>query len=240
MGCDIHLFVEKRVKGRWVAADKWTVDKDDDETPKRKCVEYNQRFYDGRNYNLFSILADVRNGCGFAGIKTGEGFEPIAPPRGLPADVCKEIADESERWGSDGHSHSHFTVAELMAYDWTQVSILQGVVDGITFEQWERYGRSHGESPENYSGGVFGRGIKNIPEEEMRDLIKRSVDEAEGIMPYDKRQEFLRERLANFYTTVQWKQPYYKCADTLLSRTLPRLWRLGSPDDVRIVFWFDN
>lgn len=45
----------------------------------------------GRNYNLFSILANVRNGVGFAGCKTGEGFEPIAMPRGFPADASPAV-----------------------------------------------------------------------------------------------------------------------------------------------------
>jgi hypothetical protein len=45
----------------------------------------------GRNYNLFSILADVRNGVGFAGCKAGEGFEPISMPRGFPVDASPSV-----------------------------------------------------------------------------------------------------------------------------------------------------
>lgn len=42
---------------------------------------------DPRSYNTFAMLADVRNGRGFAGIKTSDGFPVIHEPRGLPADV---------------------------------------------------------------------------------------------------------------------------------------------------------
>ena len=42
---------------------------------------------DPRSYNTFAMLADVRNGRGFAGIKTSDGFPYIHKPRGLPADL---------------------------------------------------------------------------------------------------------------------------------------------------------
>lgn len=237
MGCDIHLFVEKRVKGKWVTADKWETDKDDD--PPRKHVPYDASFYHDRNYNLFAILADVRNGRGFAGIKTGEGFEPIEAPRGLPDDVCDELRAESEQWGSDGHSHSHFTVAELMAYDWTQTSKLCGVVDGVEFERWSRYDRGQGEGPQSYCGDVTGPSVQMLSEAEMRRACSKAIKEIENL-PHQKKQEALGQKLCNLYTHVEWELPYYKSAGQFLGHTLPRLWRLGAHDDVRIVFWFDN
>lgn len=41
---------------------------------------------DERHYQLFSVLADVRNGYGFAGVPTGEWVKPISSPRGIPQD----------------------------------------------------------------------------------------------------------------------------------------------------------
>lgn len=237
MGCDIHLFVEKRVNGRWVTADKWKTDKDDE--PPRKRVPYDAAFYHDRNYELFSILADVRNGRGFAGIKTGEGFVPIADPRGLPDDVCDEVRAEAESWGGDGHSHSHLTVAELMAYDWTQTSKLCGWVDGVEFERWSRYDRGQGSGPESYCGDVSGPAIKKITEPEMRRACVAALEEAEKVKHPD-REKFLREKLCNLYVAAEWELPYYKCCTRFLGQTLPRLWRLGANGDVRIVFWFDN
>ena len=117
MGCDIHLYVENRVNGAWRAAECFVQDKDD---PKSCAdVPYEKRLYSGRNYNLFSILADVRNGYGFAGVPTGAGYKPMSKPKGLPADVSPEVKAVSDQWDGDGHSHSWFTVAEIMAYDWT-------------------------------------------------------------------------------------------------------------------------
>jgi hypothetical protein len=85
MGCDIHLFVERKNNGQWHGEemDCW------------------------RNYDLFSVLAGVRN--------YGDN-EYIDVPRGLPDDISPEAAEAASRWGDDGHSHSYFTLDELRAW----------------------------------------------------------------------------------------------------------------------------
>src|SRR5262249_46209472 len=129
MGCDIHFYVEKQVNGAWYSADKWAPNEDaGDEGEPILALAYKNRFYSDRNYNLFGILANVRNGSGFAGCDTGDGFVPISEPRGIPDDVSKEVKAEADRWDGDGHSHSWLTVTELMAYDWTQTTKLRGYV----------------------------------------------------------------------------------------------------------------
>ena len=66
--------------------------------------------YDQRDYALFAILADVRNGL--------DEFTPIAEPRGVPDDASPEYRAEVAVWSGDGHSHSWLTLKELQAYDW--------------------------------------------------------------------------------------------------------------------------
>lgn len=134
MGCDIHLYVEvyNETKQAWEEyvslipnpnyvpiratgnlvdiyrkqefrrkADEWG-------SPHLKMVE--KRFYEGRSYSLFSLLADVRN----------DGtIEPISEPKGLPDDLSPEIQKLSDEWGIDGHSHSYFTLGDLLDVDWT-------------------------------------------------------------------------------------------------------------------------
>lgn len=236
MGCDIHLYVEKRVAGKWVSADKWIKSEDD---PKRMRLSYKDAFYHDRNYDLFAILANVRNGHGFAGCKTGDGFNPIAEPRGLPEDVCELVRAESDAWDCDGHSHSYFTVAELMRYDWTQTVTKSGVVDAATFEKWRRM-KEWVTEPENYSGGVGGPSVKHVTPVEMDKLVTKAMEDApqgqgnEGIVKH------LHAKLHDIYTRVEWDQPYSERVSYFLSGVLPKLWRLGLPDNVRIVFWFDN
>src|ERR1700760_96312 len=93
MGTDIHLYVEKRGPAGWISCDTW--EKDDYE-PHRLTVPYGKHFYSDRSYDTFAILADVRNGHGFAGVSTGEGFTPVSMPKGLPGDLSPELAAEAE------------------------------------------------------------------------------------------------------------------------------------------------
>lgn len=101
MGCDIHLYKEKQVNGQWVTADVWEeYDYGDDD--KGIEVPWDNR-YTGRNYNLFGLLSKgVRRDLPFA-------FEQ----RGMPYNACKEIAEMSEKWEGDGHSHNYLYLHEL-------------------------------------------------------------------------------------------------------------------------------
>lgn len=63
---------------------------------------------DNRSYNTFAMLADVRNGSGFAGIKTSDGFPVIHEPRGLPADLERDENDD----------HPVKRSALVAAWDW--------------------------------------------------------------------------------------------------------------------------
>lgn len=101
MGCDIHLYKEKQVDGQWVTADVWEeYDYGDDD--KGIEVPWDNR-YTGRNYNLFGLLSKgVRRDLPF-------GFAQ----RGMPYNACKEIAEMSEKWEGDGHSHNYLYLHEL-------------------------------------------------------------------------------------------------------------------------------
>lgn len=237
MGCDIHFYVEKQnTKGKWVSADTW-VDEEDDGR-RYKHVPYEKEFYNGRNYNLFAILANVRNGRGFAGCKTGEGFVPIAQPRGVPKDACEEYIDQVAAMGADGHSHSWFTLRELLDYDWTQTTRLQGWVDFKAGEKWLRWGRDHGEGPESYCGGVSGGSVKHISVQELEQLCEKYRKlTREG-------QEAMLTQMAHTYAMVSWTETYYQAASHFWSDVIPKLLKLAGGvdgvDKVRIVFFFDN
>lgn len=243
MGCDIHLFVEvKDEDGVWQSADTWVEEAEEDEDAEgnvvakgtRKEVDYKASFYHGRNYNLFAILANVRNGVGFAGCDLGNGFNYIAEPRGLPDDATENVVACSERWGVDGHSHSYFTVQELLNFDWTQTSILRGWVDAETFRDWNSYGREYGEGPKSYCGMVGGGGVKHVTVAEMEKLVAKLPRRPEKLTPEQQKD------IARTYCQAEWTQHYYEVASEFWSRVIPRLLHLGTPDRVRIVFWFDN
>jgi hypothetical protein len=134
MGCDIHFFTERKtssnnykgpkdlsedrnikieeiidnrpVEERWVSADEWEFD------DEYWNVPYSKEFYNGRNYYLFSILAGVRG-----------DDEPIAYPRGIPEDCSSGYSYVTNKWDGDGHSHSYFTLKELLEVDWDSYEV---------------------------------------------------------------------------------------------------------------------
>lgn len=220
MGCDIHLFVEKRTKRGWQNRQgcRWH------ETPEHheRLVEVFQKqgrdiatlappstkpcFDPGRNYLLFSILAGVR----------GDGI-PIAPPRGLPNDVSARVFREAERYGPDGHSHSWLTLAELQAYDWAAPLHNRGIVGVDEYIEYCDTG-----APSTW---VIGH---------HRDLISNAEMDA-----------YLISRcpgadVRSLYTAISWTVPYETYCAPFVQRIMPELAKLGAPSDVRIVFWFAN
>ena len=111
MGCDIHLYTEtlRSINGKlqWVNADHWELDRYfEDSTDWRDRLSVIS-LWDIRNYYMFSILAGVRN---------YSDNVPISEPRGFPDDVSPMVKFKKESWGSDGHSHSYFTLKELADY----------------------------------------------------------------------------------------------------------------------------
>ena len=106
MGCDIHMYVEYRFDGKWVCGDYFEKNPyyngvDSDES------KYNVvNIYNGRNYELFGVLAGVRN----------YDVPCISEPRGLPNDCNDFIKKEYESWIGDAHSCSWLTLQELIDF----------------------------------------------------------------------------------------------------------------------------
>lgn len=102
MGCDIHMYVERLgFDGKWYCSDYFTPAKNNFENMQHVPL------YDGRNYELFAMLANVRN---------YGNVEPISEPKGIPDDCCDYIKKEDEYWSDDGHSRSWLTLKELIDY----------------------------------------------------------------------------------------------------------------------------
>ena len=112
MGCDIHLQVEQRVNGAW------------------SIVHDVPEGIDGRNYDLFGVLANVRNGT------WGDALPPIAERRGLPPDHVRRFDDDEEDQFGD-HSFSYVTLAELLAYEWDAPVRKVGYVTAAFAEAWD-------------------------------------------------------------------------------------------------------
>ena len=200
MGCDIHIATEMRHNGRW------------------RRVRLDQE-YDGRNYRLFAMLADVRNSYGIA---------PIAEPRGLPDDISHDLEDGENFWLGD-HSYSWLTLRELGSYHWLRPLRLSGTIPLPKFV--ERINHEVDDRPSEYSSGVSGPNVVTFSRDEALTKIHNG-----GIVLPSSALPYVRE---------EWEETHAEAAGTFYSETLPALRSLAdrsgvTADDVRIVFGFDS
>lgn len=165
-----------------------------------------------RNYDVFAILANVRNGTGFAGIKTSSGFDPIDTPRGLPDDLSAEVVAHLKRLGQrveggeiiwerqddeegediyeemEKERDGYWSFGEH-SFSWVALSEIvdydweRGVVKEGWVDPWNyELWRTEGR-PSSWSGGVSGQSIEHISDTQMGDMIDSGNIQWEGDPP---------------------------------------------------------
>ena len=239
MGTDIHMAAEVRKNGKWQLVTECVFPHYEYKYNKEKgewdCEISDRKTFDpysDRNYDLFAMLADVRN--------DGD-INPISEPKGYPEDMCDELKSDVglherdwqswEEYGrrphlSDEHSSSYLTLKELLEYDWTQEHCSEGYVSQ------EEYASSiyRGEHPSSWCGGVSGKGIVHVSEEDMKKII-------EGTYPIKPDEKYYA-----FCTFPP--RTYAEKAGEFYDLTIPTLKTLipegGTEEDVRLVFDFDS
>lgn len=230
------MLAEKRVEGQWGPAYPPVKNEYFGKYDGEPEFEY-ERVFSDRNYNLFAMLADVRNGYGFAGVNTGEGFVPIAEQRGIPNDVAVPDGDYGD------HSQSWLTLRELYDYDWAQRTTRRGVCDLATYSKWKVLRDDLNSPPSDFSGGIFGGKIVTITSEDADLLIESTKAE----MPEGQRQswhvtERLKELYPSHWVSVEWQVNYAGAAGRFYTELMPELKRLsdGDLESIRLVFGFDS
>lgn len=106
MGCDIHIRLEMiNKKGEYKPLDYYEVREDwvDEEDNIPTHPFYVKDIYDGRDYELFGLLAGVRSNYP----------EPIAEPRGIPNSANHFIKEEYEFDKKWIHTPTWLTLGEL-------------------------------------------------------------------------------------------------------------------------------
>lgn len=210
MGTDIHMVIQKR-QGDY-----------NNELTPWKTVESHDM---SRCYDAFSILADVRNGYGFAGCPTGEGFVPISKPKGFPVGyIPSELDDEDDATGTwlGDHSYSWLTLKELLDYDWTQTTTKYGVINEEQYAQWRRWKYP----PNSYSGSVSGGNTAMVSNEELDAILDGKAT---------------RKKNAEYFTRVKWQRSYFEAGADIWD-VIAKMLKLAEGDytSVRIVFGFDS
>lgn len=236
MGCDIHLAVEVRERGKWrrvlppePARDPWLVEQAEKHSDSWYGTRAAVDWYSDRNYRVFAVLANVRN--------SGE-ITPISEPRGLPDDMSQEVAaliapDEDSNDVSLGeHSQSWLTLAELQAYPWEGEAVETGVVSLEQFmDRIQKFGmgypvRSSKRPYHEWCGSTMGPNIVT------RDATEVLAGLRDGGFPAPA-----HERT---HVRDKWITSANEQAGSFVDRVLPALAQLGAPNDVRIVFGFDS
>lgn len=217
MGCDIHCYAEVKTNNKWkkvgsIFKNPWYIwYKDNNKEVPKNEKEFTDSPYDGRNYNLFSILAGVRNDYNIL---------PISNPKGLPNDISNEVRGKYSVWEDDGHSASWLTTKELKEYDWknktANYSGWFSIKDYVKFK--------NGEDNFGYGKDVGGAMVVKISQEEADLMLYKNN--------FDKNK--------SYYVYCEWIESCYESSRFFVDDTIPTLEKLGNPEDVRIVFWFDS
>ena len=143
MGCDIHVYMEKKqtVNGvkKWTDFNNWNINPYYNSSKYEKDEYIINSIYDGRNYELFGILAGVR--C---------MTDPIVDPRGMPSNVSDYIKKAYDGWGSDAHTPSYFTVRELLDYfKENPTTTYDGMISSVQAKALQ-----NGDKPTSWCGGT--------------------------------------------------------------------------------------
>jgi len=254
MGTDIHFFAQLRdADGKWRT--QGPESKYNDEETDWPNGE--GHFYNDRNYDVFAMLANVRNGRGFAGIKTGGGFDVIDEPRGIPDDIDDP---RLRKYLAGLHTQSWLGLDDLLWWDWTQVADHQGVVN---FQEWASFAIRG--KPDGWSGSVSGQSVRHFNSQAF-DKAWDATRKELGLRPETKPYALMKGETAaaehfhrhlgvgfgqSAYTLVKWREPYHDSAGSFWQSTMPRLLALrlqrqplygveGDTTDVRVVFGFDS
>jgi hypothetical protein len=203
MGCDIHVCVEslKTVHGKteWRNVDFFQRNPyfGSEYEPEWNLVSC----FTERNYSLFALLADVRNRA---------GNKPISAPRGLPKDVSLVTKNISDHWGEDGHSHSWFTIKELMDAEGVQGTINEsGMISKEAFALLQNEGK--------------------LPEEWCQYTNQKDYVHATWVRPFKALTALIDSVLSRV-------DPYAASSGYPTEEVRKHV----NPEKSRIIFWFDN
>jgi hypothetical protein len=140
MGCDIHVCCEvKNKEGGWRTADRFYANHYGDGD-----MDYQiDPIYRDRHYALFTALAsDVR--------RYNDEQASLGEAKGLPHDMSSHTKAAYERWELDAHNASHYTLAELYAFqDANKHVTLSGFISPEAAAELE-----NGKTPETWCQGT--------------------------------------------------------------------------------------
>lgn len=143
------------------------------------------------------------------------GYPPldfISEPKGMPDDASEEAKKEANTFEYEGHSHSCLYLSELLLFDWDKKAEFKGIVEYAHY----MIIKDTNEAPTRYSIKTTGLGVK------LQDM--KDIDESNPPT----------------HVIYRWHETYASMSMDFYEITIPYLKTLGDPENVRIVFFFDN
>jgi|SRR5580692_1271902 hypothetical protein len=236
MGCDIHIVIERRKNADepWenvpYAVKPWHDEDLNEEWLSRTWAEHRRklaagavempRCFDNRNYDLFGILGNVRNGYGFAGIVTGDPWPPLTDQRGVPSDSTAKPDRDGYYEDIGDHSFTYMSLEELRGYDWDgTVSKGRGVVK---FDVWHKWVNDPNAEPSPFPrcGGLTGPRVEIISEVDAH-----------------RRTDNLHDSL---YVETTWSETARHATNNWIGEVVPVLDAIAGCGDLRLVMGFDS
>lgn len=227
MGTDIHITVEvKNEHGVW--EDKTlclSPYNEEGETYLTNYLDERHPCDPGRNYWLFGFLAE--------GVRGNPNLPTMGEPRGVPDDASEMYRAWVDQNDGDGHSHSWFTIKELMAVDWNQKITHEGIVNATQFAVAKIRGK-----PDAWRGAFYSKTKQKLSQESMEQAILLATGETSLHRALHIHRDALDALPAE--TEVTWTETLAKCLSSFLVEQMPHYWTYGDPENVRICFFFDN
>lgn len=201
-----------------------------------KIRPYPISYLGSRNYRLFAALADVRN--------HGDGIDPMPfARRGLPKDVSKATMKHMHDNDGDYHSHTHFTLEELMAVDLDKnCTQMQVALFPLQYMHWKETGEVLDDVEEEWSAKNRTKDPihREVTEDEMILLLasgdpKKLTKKCDELFARSKQKKVIGGPYVSTYVPVS-----YRRLLPGLEKLISALAEYGPPDKVRVVIAFDN
>lgn len=173
------------------------------------------QWYSDRNYVVFAVLGNVRNGHGFAGVYTHEPLPHLSDRAGFPDDITAESLAWFDCRGGD-HSDTHVMLRDVLRFDWSQPIRSGGVVTLEEFDHYLRVG-----APDNWAGDVSGGAVNFVSQEVAIERVKRK-----NFDPHT-------------YVRITWQQPLRERCEAFIERMKELAVTVGERE-CRLIFNFDS
>jgi hypothetical protein len=231
MGMDITVYQESRTPaGKWICRDDMSGRDVGSDGGIITVHNWEHAVYTGRNGRLMELLTGQYN--------YGDEITRFPFDRGIPNDASIEVRKVAEEGRQGGNFYfSWLTAREILDYDWTQRIEQSTKISAEAYWWWNRRDRRRSRGPgSDHSFSLF---LNEVPEAELQERLL-TIESQFNMDARSSIPEIIRSQLGDVCCKVTWSEPLHiLCAD-FWYETIPRLLRLGKPEDVRIIYWFSS